>query len=252
MRLTLASWNLHRGISNGGRRDCAPFFAALEREICAPPPDLLLLQEADVDPPPHHGVLDPGRVEALTGLRHLHAGRERRLTDESHGFLGLVAYAAPDIEVEGMRLIDLPGRVPRGAVVIDAARGGAPFRIVLTHLSLAQWLRAVQMRTLGQHIARSDPRPVILCGDLNEWRPWGGLALSAAIVGRRLAGPARASFPTRRPLLPLDRVLTEPPGAVERLEVLDGPAIRRASDHRPLRARVRLGPATSSGTRRLS
>jgi endonuclease/exonuclease/phosphatase family metal-dependent hydrolase len=102
------------------------------------------------------------------------------------------------------------------------------------------------MRALGQHLLRHAPRQTILCGDLNEWRPWGGLALSARVFGQTLTGPALPSFPVLRPLLPLDRIMTTAQGHVTGARVLDGPGIRAASDHRPLRARVSLGAATSA------
>jgi endonuclease/exonuclease/phosphatase family metal-dependent hydrolase len=61
-------------------------------------------------------------------------------------------------------------------------------------------------------------------------------------VGLDLRGPARATFPATRALLPLDRILTTAPGAVTEARAIDGPGIRAASDHRPLTATVRLGP----------
>jgi endonuclease/exonuclease/phosphatase family metal-dependent hydrolase len=126
-------------------------------------------------------------------------------------------------------------------VVADVTCDGRPVRIVGTHLSLGQPLRIVQMRTIGQHLFRRVPRQTVLMGDLNEWRPWGGVALSRAVTGRDLRGPVRATFPATRPFLPLDRILSDARGAVTEARALDGAGIRDASDHRPLAARVRLG-----------
>jgi endonuclease/exonuclease/phosphatase family metal-dependent hydrolase len=74
----------------------------------------------------------------------------------------------------------------------------------------------------------------ILLGDLNEWRPWGGLAFSKKCVGTALRGPVRRTFPTARPLLPLDRILTDAPGDVRDVCAIDTRATNLASDHRPL------------------
>ena len=82
--------------------------------------------------------------------------------------------------------------------------------------------------------------PTVLLGDLNEWRPWGGLALSRRIAGRHLTGPARATFPARLPLLPLDRILCDVPGAVAQARAIATPEVRAASDHLPLAARLTL------------
>jgi len=60
-------------------------------------------------------------------------------------------------------------------------------------------------------------------------------------MGQRFNGPALATFPIRRPFLPLDRVLTTAPGQVVQARVLDGGGIRAVSDHRPLAATVSLG-----------
>jgi endonuclease/exonuclease/phosphatase family metal-dependent hydrolase len=240
-RLSITSWNIHRGRGEDGVIDPARTADVLSREVVAEPADMLVLQEADEERPPHRGILDLADIEARTGLRHVHGDRTGRWGDESHGFLGVIFLAGAGIEVEELALLDLPGHCHRGAVILDIRKDGCPLRIVGTHLSLSQMLRIAQMRTLGQHLFRRSARPTVLCGDLNEWRPWGGLALSRRITGLQLAGPAPATFPVRRPVLPLDRVLVTPPARVVEARVLDGPGIRMASDHRPLRAEIVLG-----------
>lgn len=237
------SWNIHRGLGNDGRLDAARTMEVLRSEVWRPGTDALFLQEADEERPPHRGILDVARIEATTGLRHIHADLASRSSPHSHGFNGVVAYLHPDFTIEAVRLIDLAGLCPRGAVVVDVQRAGRTLRFVATHLSLSQILRVGQMRTISQHLRRFDARPVILCGDLNEWRPWGGFAFSRHVLGDGFKGPVRATFPVKRPCLPLDRVLANAPCIVDRFQVLDGPGIRMASDHRPITARVRLAPA---------
>lgn len=238
--VTCISWNIHRGRGNDGRVDPDRTLDVVRDEVWRDGADALFLQEADEEAHPYHGVLDVARVEAITGLCHVQGCATRRSSAHSHGFNGVVAYLHPDIEVEAVRLIDLAGVCPRGALVLDTARHGLSFRFVVTHLSLSQALRVVQMRAIGQHLRRCDARPLILCGDLNEWRPWGGMALTKRIVGQRLHGPARRTFPVRLPCLPLDRILTNSPGFVSDFQVLNGPGIRMASDHRPVMGRVIL------------
>ncbi|MEM8870602.1 MAG: endonuclease/exonuclease/phosphatase family protein [Pseudomonadota bacterium] len=238
--MTCISWNIHRGRGGDGRVDAERVLNVLSDEVWQPETDALFLQEADAEQPPQRGVLDVHRIEAITGLRHMHRDRTLRSTDESHGFLGVVAFLRPDWAVEAVRLVDLPGLCPRGAVVIDAARRARSIRFCATHLSLSQPLRIAQMRTLGQHFQRCDRRQTILCGDFNEWRPWGGLALSRRVLMDTFRGPAPASFPVGRAILPLDRMLTNTPGRVSEVKVLDGPGIRSASDHRPIYGRITL------------
>jgi endonuclease/exonuclease/phosphatase family metal-dependent hydrolase len=235
---TCVSWNIHRGRGNDGRIDPDRTARVLRDEVAVPGLDALVLQEADEEVPPHRGFLDLNRVERDTGLMHVHTHPATRWGADSHGFLGTIVFLGATCRVEDIALVDLPGRCHRGAVVVDLARDGRPLRLVGTHLSLSQGLRMAQMRTIGQHLFRRAARPTLLCGDLNEWRPWGGLALSRRVTGLRLSGPAPATFPVGRPLLPLDRVLVTPPARVADARVLDGPGIRMASDHRPLRAEI--------------
>jgi endonuclease/exonuclease/phosphatase family metal-dependent hydrolase len=163
---------------------------------------------------------------------------DTRWSAQSHGFLGVVCFVAHGIEVERVAVLDLPGHCHRGAVIVDMRKEGRAVRMIGAHLSLGQMLRIAQMRTLGQYLWRQPPRATVLCGDLNEWRPWGGLALSRGVLGVQFTGPARATFPVRRPVLPLDRVLAAGGAQVLETVVLDGPGIRSASDHRPLAARI--------------
>ena len=239
-QLSCVSWNIHRGRGNDGVVDPARTARVLREEVAEPGLDALILQEADAETPPHGGFLDIARIEAETGLTHLQADPAHRWGPESHGFLGTIMFLSPQAQVEDVALIDLPGHCHRGAVIVDARMHGQPLRLIGTHLSLGQPLRVAQMRTIGQHLFRRAPRLTILAGDLNEWRPWGGLALSPRVTGLQLAGPARATFPIRRPILPLDRVLVSPPARVAETRVLDGPGIRMASDHRPIRAVIDL------------
>lgn len=235
-----ASWNIHRGKGNDGVTDPARTAAVLLQDIHDPQLDALVLQEADADHPPHPGFLDMAGIEAATGLRSVHSTDHHRWGMESHGFLGVIILLRADWRVQDVTLLDLPGHCHRGAVIVDLARGDVALRLIGTHLSLSQALRLVQMRTLGQHLFRRPPRQTVLCGDLNEWRPWGGLALSPRVSGLAFAGPAPATFPIRRPFLPLDRILATAPAQVISARVLDSRGIRIASDHRPIRAELAL------------
>jgi endonuclease/exonuclease/phosphatase family metal-dependent hydrolase len=198
-------------------------------------PAILALQEADEEQPPHRGLFDPARIEAITGLRHAH-GESLRWSSHSHGFLGSVFYLQRDIDILDAGLVDLPGHAHRGAVILDVRLEGSEFRIVTAHLSLLQILRIAQMRTLGQNLARRPSLPTFLMGDLNEWRPWSGLAFEKAVTGLDLAGPVVGTFPISHPFLPLDRIMADRPDAISQARALDGPLIRIASDHRPLAA----------------
>jgi len=245
--LLCATWNIHRGRGADGRIDPDRIARAIASEVCAPDengtrPAILALQEADGERPPYEGFLPMDLITAATGLIHAHTP-PLRWGAASHGFNGNILLLAPHLTVTDGAMVDLPGHYPRGAVVLDLSTPAGPLRTITLHLSLSQPLRIAQMRTLAQHLDRRRPMPLLLLGDLNEWRPWGGLALSQRVLGRRLHGPARATFPARAPILPLDRILSDRQGRVTDLRVLDGPLARAASDHRPLRARLTMQSA---------
>ncbi|SFJ13987.1 endonuclease/exonuclease/phosphatase family protein [Jannaschia pohangensis] len=239
------SWNIHRGRGARGPVDPRRIADVIAQDIAATEPDILALQEADDEDPPYGGFLDLERIEATTGLRWIHGPQDARWGPRSHGFLGSLLFVHPSFEITRLSLVDLPGHYPRGAVVAETRRDGRDLRIIATHLSLAQWLRVVQMRTLGQHIARHARMRTVLLGDLNEWRPWGGLALSPRFFGSKLRGGVVASFPVGRPMLPLDRILVDEGPDPTDLRALDSATIRAASDHRPVSARI---SATTCGS----
>ena len=238
--LSCISWNIHRGRGEDGVVDPIRAAKVLCHEVCHSETDVLVLQEADEECPPHRGFLDIAGIEAQTGLRYVHTNAHSRWGPQSHGFLGVICFVHPSIEIESVGVLDLPGHCHRGAVILDLRAKAQAFRLVSMHLSLTQALRIVQMRTLGQHLFRRATRPTVLCGDLNEWRPWGGLALSRQVLGTKFTGPALSTFPVRRPLLPLDRFLAAGGAKIADATVLDGPGIRTTSDHRPLAARITI------------
>lgn len=240
--INCATWNIHRAKGRDGRVDPDRVAEAITRELSpSGTHQVLALQEADGECPPHAGILDLDRIAADTGLRHVHDQTHMRWGPQSHGFLGAILFLDPAITVTDRNVIDLPGHCHRGAVVVDTLQDGVACRIMTMHLSLSQPLRIVQMRIIAQYLRRRPPMQTVILGDLNEWRPWLGLAFSQRLLGRRFEGGVRPTFPAHRPVLPLDRILSDSAGAVQDLQVVDTPAIRAASDHLPLRARVALG-----------
>ncbi|MEL6913558.1 MAG: endonuclease/exonuclease/phosphatase family protein [Pseudomonadota bacterium] len=238
--LDCMTWNLHRCRGRDGVIDPDRTTRRVVDLLLSDPVDVLVLTEADEEAPPYGGLLDVATIRRKTGLVTAHGAPELRWGSRSHGFLGTVVLHSERLTVEHGHLLDLPGHYPRGAVILRMATGTLAFHLVATHLSLFQPLRIAQMRAVAQYLARREPLPTLLIGDLNEWRPWGGIALSPRVAGRPFRGPPRASFPASLPLLPLDRVMAAPPFAVTEVHALATEAARDTSDHLPLRARVAL------------
>ncbi|MBF9036214.1 endonuclease [Rhodobacterales bacterium HKCCE2091] len=240
--LNLVTWNVHRCKGRDGRCDPSRIAKALKEDVATVGPQVLALQEADDEGSDQVGLLDLSEVESATGLRYVPG---LRWGPDSHGFQGSVLFLAPELEIAHADVLDLPGVWPRGAVVLDLAEPA--LRLVATHLSLSLALRAAQMRTIGQYLARRPPLPLVVAGDLNEWMPWGSVALSRKVTGQRLRGPVRRTFPSSGPTLPLDRILGGDGVEVTEARALDTPALRAASDHLPLAGRLRLRRGATSG-----
>lgn len=242
-QLCCASWNIHRAKGTDGRVDPGRIRAAIADHLAPLDLDVLALQEADEDHRPHARILDIDGIGHATGLCYQHADAAMRWGPQSSGFLGTILFLHPRLTASHRDVIDLPGHCHRGAVVIEARMGTVPFRLVSAHLSLTQPLRIVQMRTIGQYLRRRPPMQTVLLGDFNEWRPWGGLMFNARLIGQRFGGPAMATFPSRFPILPLDRIMTDRPGAISGARVLRGADLQRASDHLPITGGITLSRA---------
>jgi endonuclease/exonuclease/phosphatase family metal-dependent hydrolase len=94
-------------------------------------------------------------------------------------------------------------------------------------------------------LATLDDRPALLMGDLNEWRL--DQRSSLGPLADRFAAPATAqSYPARYPLFALDRMMTCPQGELTDLLAHVTPLSRIASDHLPIKARLRLTPGTTA------
>ena len=242
LRLRCASWNVHRARGADGRVDPDRVRAAIAAVLGPEGPDVLALQEADGECRPHGRILDVAGIAADTGLVWQQEDTRMRWGPQCDGFLGTILFLHPRLEVTHRDVIDLPGHCHRGAVAVEARAEGMPVRIMSMHLSLSQPLRVVQMRIIGQYLRRRPEMQTVLMGDFNEWRPWGGLMFNHRLVGRRFRGAAPRSFPAARPLLPLDRILTDRPGAVSDARAVGTAETRAASDHLPICGTVRLTP----------
>lgn len=239
--LRCATWNVHRAKGQDGVVDPVRVVDAIGEALLPHAKDVLALQEADGECRPHARILDVDRIADLTGLTYIHDHPDLRWGPESDGFLGTILFLHPRFERTQADVIDLPGHCHRGAISVETLAEGRACRIISTHLSLSQPLRIIQMRIIGQYLRRRPKMQTILLGDLNEWRPWGGLAFAKPTVGTQLRGPAPRTFPTGRPILPLDRIMTDGPGRVDTIAVIDSPLTNLASDHRPLVGTVTVG-----------
>lgn len=231
-RLRIASYNVHKCIGTDGAFDPART-AAVIAEIGA---DIIALQEADRRLGSREGRLNLTLLEHETGLRLVPVSAR----PASHGWHGNALFVRQGT-IRRIERLDLPHAEPRGAILVEIDLPATPLRIVAAHLGLLRQTRRAQLERLARAIEKADPMPTLLMGDFNEWRPFG--TRSPFLCLEPLFGPIEAhiaSFPSGRPLFPLDRIFVRPQQLMAAFAVHDTPLARRASDHLPVKAELDL------------
>jgi endonuclease/exonuclease/phosphatase family metal-dependent hydrolase len=223
MRLSLATYNIHRCVGIDGRYD-PDRIAEVLRELDA---DVLALQE--VHAPGQHGLEllhrlgDELKMTAVAG--------PTLLDRKGHYGNAILTKCSP----EKVRLVDLsqPGREPRGAIDVDILCERERLQVIAAHLGLKPSERRVQVEHLLTHFGTKH---CVLMGDLNEWFLWGRpLRWIKAIFGYT---PALRTFPSRFPVFALDRIWVRPAATVMHMSVHKTALSLKASDHLPLKAVV--------------
>jgi len=232
MELTVASYNIHKAVGLDRRRDPERIMAVL-REIDA---DVIALQEADrrfgdrVSVLPRQVLEDHGHWQAVAlGQR-----------PDSIGWHGNAVLVRRGIEVVDADIVPLPTLEPRGAVRVDLVKHGEPVRVVGMHLDLSGLRRRQQVRTVLAHVEIcGEACPTVLMGDFNEWSRTGGCLHEFHHDDWRVLAPGR-SFPSRRPVAMLDRIVASADWDCGHCAVHHSALAARASDHLPVHARLTL------------
>jgi len=231
--LVVASYNIHKCVGTDGRFEPARI-AAVIAEMDA---DVVAVQEADKRFGRRHGLLDIKALEKQTGLSLIPTSEEAN----GHGWHGNALLLRKG-KVRDMRRLALPGAEPRGALVVDLDLPAGPLRLVAAHLGLFRRSRRWQVRSILDAIEQGPRMPILLVGDLNEWRPGRKSSLHEL---RPVFGPlshSHFSFPSYFPVIALDRVIGSP-GLVTAMEVHDSRLAQVASDHLPLKATIDIPAA---------
>ena len=233
LQLTVGSYNIHKAVGRNYRRDPQRTLSVIH-EVGA---DIMALQEVDRRFGDRRGVLDLQALKQATGLTPIPVGT--RLAELAHGWHGNMILAKGAL-LEDARVITLPGLEPRGAIIADLSFGGVQLRVIAAHFGLLKGSRLSQAKRLVAEIGAD--RPTLMMGDLNEWRKGGEcslMPLKTALNAVQTADTV-ASFPAQRPTLSLDRIIGCNRAAVCDLATHNTALARQASDHLPIRARIRL------------
>lgn len=224
-----ATYNVHRWTARGGRREPDPERAAFViSELGA---DVLALQEVVrpfVGEDPLVRLADRLRLHLAFVTTRIH-----RL-----GELGNAILSRWPIASAALLDLNFSRLERRTAVAAQLVTEAGPLSLVATHLALVDRTRHRQVRHLLDHPQLQGP--VVLMGDMNAWRANDRAvrALEEHLpTHTEIAWPA--SFPAARPVLALDRIYARGAKLLE-VRAHHSPAARRASDHLPVVARVKL------------
>jgi endonuclease/exonuclease/phosphatase family metal-dependent hydrolase len=227
--VTVATYNVHRWTGVNGRK--APDPARAGFVISELDADVIALQEV-LRP---HGTEDP--LVALCTALGFHfafaATRIHKRGEQGNAILSRFPFRSCSVFDISHSRIEKRGVL--AAQFSDADRG---LSVMATHLSLVDRTRERQAHTLLRH-PEMNAGPVVLLGDMNAWRKCRATRRLDDELSWHHNHDWPASFPAPRPVLALDRVYTS---QVELLELTshNTPSSRRASDHLPVIAKLRL------------
>lgn len=229
----LVTWNVHGFVGSDGRwnpQRAIDVLAGLDA-------DMVALQEVDARPCPQS---DSHPLDMLADALGTTAVAGPTLGMPGSDFGNAVLSRLPIVDVQRHDL-SRPSVEPRGAVDIRVHHNGHIARFVALHLGLRRRERIAQAARL---VAELQPlsrgaKVVAVAGDLNAWWPW---AREVRILERAVGpSPAPRTFPSRRPLLRLDRIFVAPRTAVRDWGVTCHSTVRAASDHLPVWVDLEFG-----------
>lgn len=225
MRLRLVSWNIHSCVGIDKRYDPGRIASVLA-DLDA---DIIGLQEVDWRSPQHEGV---DQLAFLARELEMTAVAGPNLYDHRGEFGNALLTRLAVEEVEHLDLAQ-PGREPRGCIDARLRHEGHHIRALVTHLGLRRDERAIQLNDIADHLGHETGEVRCLLADINEWLPT-RFTRGPLVPACFDAVYAPRTFPSRRPVFPLDRVFVSPlPDKLDHAR-LRTPLSRLASDHLPV------------------
>jgi len=228
--IRIASYNIRKAVGTDRRRNPERILAVLA-EVDA---DIIALQEADR----RFGVRSTAIPRTLLEHHSDYQAVPLNVQTDSIGWHGNAILVRDSTTVIMGDIIHLPYLEPRGAVVAEVEVKGIVLRLFGMHLDLSGLWRRKQANAVIHAYGAGSELPTLLAGDLNEWSASRGCLadfarhFSFAQCGR--------SFHAQRPIAQLDRIMHCPQFELVDCGVHDSATARRASDHLPIWADVRL------------
>jgi endonuclease/exonuclease/phosphatase family metal-dependent hydrolase len=233
LQLRFLTWNVHGCVGRDGV--CDP--DRIARVLEAAQPDISALQE--IDNRTKRAARDPfsyfGELFGWTSV----AARTLAARDGHYGHIVLSRWP-----IESLGEIDLSirWREPRKAIVGAIASPAGRIVVIAAHLGLLPFERRRQFARLTERIGEITERPLVVLGDFNDF-PGRGLA-ERSLCPPLTATPELPTYPSRLPLLPLDRIWFSDPLELTTIATLQDAS--RASDHLPLLASLSWPQASAN------
>jgi len=242
VKLRVLSYNIHKCIGGVDRRYDPSRVADVISNL---DPDVLLLQEVDAGVPRSNGDRQVDVLGELCGMRY-RAWYPNVAVRGGGQYGNAILSRYPLIESTNIDLsirFKKPRSVLHGVVRVRHDGIDRTVHVYNMHLGLARFERRIQLRKfVDSHPFASlhHDTPVVVGGDLND--VYGRLGELLHPVGFRGIERRPLTFPAWGPLRALDAIFVR--GAVDfiKLARCESELARRASDHRPLLAEVRLHP----------
>lgn len=234
----VASYNVHKCVGTDKKFDPARIINVIA-EMNA---DFVALQEADKRFGQRIGLIDLVELKKHTGLEPVQINT---MSPNGHGWHGNAIFLRKGV-VRDVVQITLPGVEPRGALIVEIELEAGPLRIVAAHFGLLRHSRNKQAKIILSEIEQRIAMPTIMVGDLNEWRLGKGSSLEKLAPYFNVQLGTVPSFPSRFPVLALDRVFAFPHDLVSSIECHSSALSRIASDHLPLKAHINLSHALNT------
>jgi endonuclease/exonuclease/phosphatase family metal-dependent hydrolase len=237
----ILTWNIHGAIGADRRHDLDRVVGLVRDQQ----PDIVALQEVD------SRGRDPLNLPlaAFKAVLGSHAAEARTIVAED-GHYGHVLVSRWPLENVNLHDISVGWHEARYAIEATVATPRGRFRVVATHLGLGIGERRNQIAKLldlarlpsetssGTASASPGIDGLVMVGDFNDWHGY----IRRMLIRHLPAWSALKTFPARRPILKLDRIFCRPQSAFVRCWT--DPTARRASDHLPVIADLRLDALT--------
>lgn len=228
--LRALTWNVHGCVGRDGRHDIERIGAWVN--LLAP--DLAAFQEVDSRRKAAGGPETYDHLLQQVG-DHGHEAWALSGADGRYGQMLASRFPLDDRQVHD---ISVPGREPRKVMEARMRLPRATLRVIATHLGLRRGERTRQVALLREIVMADPSAPTVLLGDFNEWRRVRSAREGLADLFDAWTG--HASFPSRFPVLPLDRIWCRA-GSVLAASRAASEA-HMASDHLPIVAELTVQP----------